>query len=141
MATRTAPASSAPALGVLAVDPTDIAALWASARATYLARTFPPYGSPAWLALHPDDPTRFAATIDAAEKWRKYGDEEGLIRWFREAHHTRPPITSRRTLAENDAAMDDVRRRAAEMWERERAALVPNPRWPQVTTPGQEIRA
>ncbi|GGV83881.1 hypothetical protein GCM10010294_60950 [Streptomyces griseoloalbus] len=140
MTGRTTAAPSATVLGALAVDPTDVVALWAEARCRFLAEDFPPYGSPAWLALHPDDPRRFAAVIDAAEKWRKYGDEEGLLQWFREASQPREPLTSRRTRAELDAAWLRVREQAAEMWARERDQISNQSRWPKVTVPGRENR-
>lgn len=129
-----------PPSGLSGIDPTDAIALWADARIVFLADDFPAYGSPAWLALHPDDPKRLAAVIDAAEKWRKYGDEEGLLRWFREASVARAPIASQRTRAELDEAWRGMRERAAAMWARERARLIPNPRWPKVAIPGQENR-
>ncbi|MFH9038965.1 hypothetical protein ACH4FA_06315 [Streptomyces sp. NPDC017966] len=130
-----------PQLGALAVDPTDHVALWAEARCRYLAEDFPPYGSPAWLALHPDDPRRFAALIDAAEKWRKYGDEEGLIQWFREASQPRQPLASRKTVAELDDEYVRSRERAAEMWAREREQISNPSRWPPAAAPGQETSA
>ncbi|AWT47580.1 DUF2742 domain-containing protein [Streptomyces actuosus] len=130
-----------PQIGALAVDPTDPVALWAEARCRYLAEDFPPYGSPAWVALHPDDPRRFAAVIDAAEKWRKYGDEEGLLQWFREASAPRRPPASRKTLAELDAAYERSRQQAAEMWARERQQISTPSRWPNATAPGQETSA
>ncbi|QFZ78828.1 hypothetical protein GFH48_18970 [Streptomyces fagopyri] len=67
-------------------------------------RDFPKYASPAWIALHPDDPKRLAGALEAAESWRKYGDEEALIQWLREASHSRPSVAERRTRAELDAA-------------------------------------
>ncbi|MFE8011474.1 hypothetical protein ACFU3O_01900 [Streptomyces antibioticus] len=90
-------------IGAFSVDPTDHVALWAEARCRYLASDFPTYGSPEWRALHPDDPRRFAAVIDAAECWRKYGDEEGLLQWFREASVPRPPLYLSVTTQENRA--------------------------------------
>lgn len=67
------------------IDPGEFVALWAEARSLYFTKGFPPYASPAWLALDPDDPQRLAAALDAAEKWRKYGDEEALMQWFCDA--------------------------------------------------------
>ncbi|MCM1939489.1 DUF2742 domain-containing protein [Streptomyces sp. G3] len=131
---------SAPALGALAVDPTDVVALWAEARLRYLAEDFPPYGSPAWYALHPDDPVRFASVIDAAEKWRKYGDEAELLQWFREASQRPEAIHRRRTLAELDEKARQCRVQALDAWTARRAAITPNPRWPQAAIPGQENR-
>lgn len=67
------------------ITPDEFVALWAEARTAYYADEFPPYASRAWRALRPDDPRRLAAALDAAEKWRKYGDEEALLQWFRDA--------------------------------------------------------
>lgn len=138
MTSRTTTTPSAPALGALAVDPTDVVALWAEARCRYLAEDFPEYGTPAWLALHPDDPRRFAAVIDAAEKWRKYGDEEALLQWFREASKRHESLAVRRTIAELDAEAARARARAADMWARKRDQITDTPRWPQAADPGQE---
>ncbi|MFJ3635234.1 hypothetical protein [Streptomyces sp. NPDC090112] len=71
------------------ITPDEFVALWAEARTAYYADEFPPYASPAWRALRPDDPRRLAAALDAAEKWRKYGDEEALLQWFRDASSRR----------------------------------------------------
>ncbi|MGV9875294.1 hypothetical protein ACWDUG_21605 [Streptomyces cellulosae] len=140
VAGRTPMNPSAHEIGALAVDPTDHVALWAEARCRYLAEDFPPYGSPAWYALHPDDPSRFAAVIDAAEKWRKYGDEEALLQWFREASQPREPLHKRRTLAELDEEARRCRERVAETWARQRDQTSNSSRWPRVTVPGQENR-
>jgi len=91
------------ASSVPAIEPDDIAALWADAKACYLARVFPKYGSPAWIDLEPDDPRRLASALHAAEMWRKYGDEEALLQWFREANRPRPPLAEGRSRAELDA--------------------------------------
>lgn len=85
---------------------TDAVALWASGAVTQLldGQDDPPkYGSPAWRQLPSSDPRRAAAIITAAESWRKYGDEEELMTWFRDATRYREPLGSRPTLAELDA--------------------------------------
>ncbi|MDX2560496.1 hypothetical protein PV371_12670 [Streptomyces sp. TX20-6-3] len=109
-------------------DPGDIVELWADARALYLAGVYPKYASPAWLDLHPDDPRRLAGALDAAENWRKYGDEEALMQWFLDVNATREPLWSRRTLAELDALAKH--RRPHE--------VVATPGWPPVKVPGTE---
>jgi hypothetical protein len=87
----------------------DPVALWSSARVTELLdgqdpKTRPPkYGSAAWQRLRGDDPMKAAAVITAAEMWRRYGDEEALVAWFRDASRNRDPLASRRTLAELNA--------------------------------------
>ncbi|MBE8471067.1 hypothetical protein IQ210_08825 [Streptomyces sp. 3R004] len=91
---------------------------------------FPQYASAEWMALPSDDPRRFAAALEAAEKWRKYGDEQALLDWFREAHRARPSIADRRTRAELDLAAHRQPPRA----------LVPTPGWPPIAVPGQPGR-
>ncbi|MGW7107001.1 hypothetical protein ACWGHU_12670 [Streptomyces xanthophaeus] len=106
-------------------DDADLTGLWAEARSLYLAKGFPPYASSAWQALHPDDPQRLAAALDAAEKWRKYGDEDALLQWFRDA-------LGRGYSAEG--------RTAAELAELRKAkpphTLKATPGWPPIRIPG-----
>lgn len=88
----------------------DPVALWASTRVTQLLdgqdpKARPPrYGSATWQRLRGGDPQKAAAVITAAEMWRRYGDEDDLLQWFREAHQARTPLSSRRTRAELDEA-------------------------------------
>lgn len=84
------------------VDPDEITELWANAKAAWTARDFPKYGSQAWIALGPDDPRRLAGALEAAEMWRKYGDEEELIAWLKNLGR-RPNLTEHRTRAQLDA--------------------------------------
>lgn len=109
----------------------DPAALWASARVTELLgddnTPLPRYGTPEWQRLPGSAPQKAAAVITAAELWRKYGDEDELLVWFREAHHARPPLSSWKTLAELDEAAEP--KPAHQL----RAA----PGWPPVAVPGQ----
>lgn len=85
-------------------------ALWASAQVTQLLdgqdpKVRPPkYGSTAWQRLRGDDPQKAAAVITAAELWRRFGDEEELLAWFRDASRARAPLASWKTLAELDEA-------------------------------------
>lgn len=109
------------------VDPGDFAQLWADARSSFFAGGFPKYGSPEWVALHPDDPRRLAAALAAAEMWRKYGDEEALLAWFREASRARPSIADRRTRAELDEAAKP----------KPPHQLRATPGWPPVAIPGR----
>ena len=83
-------------------DPGVIAQLWADAKVLWAAGVYPKYASPAWVALHPDDPKRLAGALQAAEMWRKYGDEEALIEWFRSLDTPPTPIWARRTKDELD---------------------------------------
>ncbi|MFE3580566.1 hypothetical protein [Streptomyces vinaceus] len=106
-------------------DPDELVKLWADDRILRWGNEFPPYGSRAWLALHPNDPRRLVAALDAAEKWRKYGDEAALLQWFRDA-------TARRYTAEG--------RPAAELAELRKAKaphqLTATPGWPPIRIPG-----
>ncbi|WP_329057620.1 hypothetical protein OG511_20355 [Streptomyces sp. NBC_01453] len=104
--------------------------LWAEAKMFWSARAFPKYGSPQWRALPPDDPRRLASALEAAEMWRKYGDEEALLAWFREASRPRPNLAERRTRAELDAA---ARPKPAHQ-------LRATTGWPPIAVPGQPGR-
>lgn len=104
--------------------------LWADAKILYLAGVFPKYGSEQWIALPPDDPKRLASALAAAELWRKYGDEEALIQWFREASRSRPSLAERRTRAELDQA---AKPKPAHQ-------LQATPGWPPIAIPGQPGR-
>ncbi|MFE3659101.1 hypothetical protein [Streptomyces sp. NPDC059165] len=112
------------------IDPDDAVRLWADAKALFFARIFPKYGSPAWRALEPDDPKRLAAALYAAECWRKYGDEDALMEWFREASRPRPPI--------GEAA--ESARRAAAYQPPPPRQLRATPGWPPIAVPGQPGR-
>ncbi|MEU9581072.1 hypothetical protein [Streptomyces chilikensis] len=108
----------------------DFAQLWAEARVSYFAQDFPKYASPAWKALHPDDPRRLAGALEAAEMWRKYGDEEALLAWFRDATRSRGPIYSTPLLAQRDAAAET----------KPPHQLQATPGWPPVRIPGKPGR-
>lgn len=110
-----------------AVDPGDFAQLWADARASYFAGGFPKYASPEWRALHPDDPKRLAGALQAAEMWRKYGDEEALVEWLRTASLSRPSLAERRTRAELDEAAKP----------KPPHQLQATAGWPPIAVPGQ----
>jgi hypothetical protein len=104
--------------------------LWAEAKVYYTARVFPRYGSPAWIALPPDDPRRLASALHAAEMWRKYGDEDALLAWFRDASRARPPLAERPSRAELDEA---AKPKPAHQ-------LRATPGWPPIRIPGQPGR-
>ncbi|WP_406462332.1 hypothetical protein OH768_44245 [Streptomyces sp. NBC_01622] len=84
----------------------DPIALWASHRVTALldGHDAPPprYGTREWHLLAENDPRKAAALIEAAEWWRKYGDEVGLLAWFRDVSRSRGPVANRMTIAELD---------------------------------------
>jgi hypothetical protein len=107
------------------ITPDEFVALWAEARTAFFADEFPPYASKAWRALRPDDPRRLAGALDAAEKWRKYGDEEQLIAWLRDA-------AGRRFNAEGKTAAE-----LAELRKPKPAhQLQATPGWPPIRIPG-----
>lgn len=112
------------------VDVDAMVQLWADAKTYWTARAFPKYGSREWIALAPDDPRRLAAALEAAELWRKYGDEEALLAWFREASRPRTPLAERRTRAELDAL---AKPKPAHQ-------LQATPGWPPIAIPGQPGR-
>ncbi len=112
------------------ITPDEFTQLWAETRIAYFATDFPPYASPAWRALHPDDPRRLASAMAAAEMWRKYGDEEGLLQWFRAAAAPRRPLAERKTTAELEAARQP----------KPPHQLQATPGWPPIAIPGQPGR-
>lgn len=107
-------------------DPGDIVQLWAEARALYIAGVYPKYASRAWMDLEPDDPKRLAGALDAAEMWRKYGDEEALLEWFRSLDAPRTPLWARRTKAELDELAKP----------KEPHQVTATPGWPPIRVPG-----
>ncbi|MFI1394093.1 hypothetical protein [Streptomyces sp. NPDC020681] len=109
-------------------DPGDIAGLWADARSLWYARDFPPYASTAWRELHPDDPKRLAAALEAAEMWRKYGDD--VTQWLKDAFAPHAPVWQRPTLAERDAAAHP----------QPPHQLRATPGWPPIQIPGKPGR-
>jgi hypothetical protein len=106
-------------------DPDALTELWANAKAAWSARDFPKYGSRDWIALTPDDPRRLAGALEAAEMWRKYGDEEELIAWLKNLG--RPVnLVDTRNRAQLDAAAKP----------KPPHQLQPTPGWPPIRVPG-----
>ncbi|MFJ7154650.1 hypothetical protein ACIQUQ_06900 [Streptomyces sp. NPDC101118] len=106
--------------------PDDFAGLWADARTAFYAHDFPPYASHAWRDLHPDDPRRLAAALDAAEKWRKYGDGERLF-WELEQISRQGFRADAKTRAE----LEELRRPHTPH------EVTATPGWPPVAIPGR----
>ncbi|WP_245172748.1 hypothetical protein [Streptomyces achromogenes] len=122
-------------------DPT---ALWAGARIAALighdSTPAPKYGSREWQQTPSNDPRRAVAVIEAAELWRRYGDEEGLLAWFRDAQVVRPSLASRKTVAElNEAAKPKpaVPVQAAEGWPP--VAIPGRPGWYRCLVNGRQV--
>jgi hypothetical protein len=107
------------------ITPDEFVSLWAEARTAYYADEFPPYASPAWRALRPDDPRRLAAALAAAELWRKYGDEEALLQWFRN-------VAGRRFTADGKTAAELAELRKPKPPHQ----LQATPGWPPIRIPG-----
>ncbi|MBE1601297.1 hypothetical protein [Streptomyces stelliscabiei] len=108
----------------------DPVSLWASARVSELldGQGDPPkYGNREWQELPNGDPRKAAAMITAAEMWRRYGDEQELMTWFRDAYRNREPLAGRRTLAELDAL---ARLKPAK-------PVQATPGWPPIALPGR----
>lgn len=118
--------SPSPTLEPEAVDPGVLTELWANAKAAWAARDFPKYGSREWIALDPGDPRRLAGALEAAEMWRKYGDEEELVAWLKNLGRT-PNLIGHRSRRELDAAAKP----------KPPHQLRATPGWPPVAIPGQ----
>jgi hypothetical protein len=115
------------------VNADDMTTLWAEQQVTNLLPddvAVPAYGTREWLQLPAGDARKAAALITAAEMWRRYGDEQALLDWFREAHRARPAIADRRTRAELDAAAKP----------HPPHQLRATPGWPPIAVPGQPGR-
>jgi hypothetical protein len=66
-------------------DSDQLAEMWSTARIAWAEKDVPTYGTTAWAGLAPDDPKRLASALHAAEMWRRYGDEDALLAWFRDS--------------------------------------------------------
>lgn len=111
------------------IAPGDVAELWAKNQITELLADgvqAPAYGSPAWARLPSTDARRIAAVIEAAERWRRYGDPEDVAAWLAVASQSRPPI---HTLPSGDELAARRRPRPAHQ-------LRATPGWPPIAIPG-----
>jgi hypothetical protein len=130
------------------VNSADAAEAWAVHQVTTLADgardwNVPPYGSLAWSQLPANDPRRFAAVVEAAERWRRQEVEaerleqladEDPAAWYAEvtagandeARRLAGRLARMRTLAELDAARTH----------RPPHQLRATPGWPPVAIPG-----
>lgn len=108
------------------IDPDALTALWADAKIAWSARDFPKYGSREWIALGPDDPRRLAGALEAAEMWRRFGDEEELVAWLKNLGRT-PNLIDTRSRAQLDEA---ARPKPAHQ-------LQATAGWPPIAVPGQ----
>ncbi len=126
-----------------------VSALWADAKAVYVAGTFPTYSSPKWCALPWESPQRLAAVLAAAELWRRHQAEQAHLdclldtdpdAWFREV-----------TADANEEARRTIRRlrlstvpTAAEMAGRRQPRpprqMRATPGWPPIAVPGHPGR-
>jgi hypothetical protein len=113
----------------LDVDPDVLTELWANAKIAWTARDFPKYGSREWIALNPGDPRRLAGALEAAEMWRKYGDEEELVTWLKRLGY-RPNLVDTRSRAELDALAKP----------KPPHQLQATPGWPPIRVPGKPGR-
>jgi len=108
------------------VDPDALTELWANAKIAWTARDFPKYGSGGWVALDPGDPRRLASVLEAAEMWRRYGDEEELVAWLKNLGRT-PNLIGHRTRRELDEAAKP----------KPPHQLRATPGWPPIAVPGR----
>ncbi|WP_319054102.1 hypothetical protein [Streptomyces europaeiscabiei] len=107
------------------IDPDGMTELWANAKIAWTARDFPKYGSREWIALDPGDPRRLAGALEAAEMWRKFGDEEELCAWLKNLGR-RPNLVDTRNRAQLDEAAKP----------KPPHQLQATPGWPPIRIPG-----
>ncbi|MGY1579759.1 hypothetical protein [Streptomyces sp. MN13] len=100
--------------------------LWANAKIAWLERDFPKYGSREWIALDPGDPRRLAGALEAAEMWRKWGDEEELCEWLKRLASRPDAVLRARAIAE----LDELAR------PKPPHQLRATPGWPPIRVPG-----
>ncbi|MFI1376890.1 hypothetical protein ACH4UY_33415 [Streptomyces longwoodensis] len=106
-------------------DPDVLTELWANAKVAWCARDFPKYGSPEWIALGPEDPRRLAGALEAAEMWRKYGDEDELCEWLKRLGR-QPNLVDTRSRAQLDTLAKP----------KPPHQLEATPGWPPIRVPG-----
>ncbi|MEI5008618.1 hypothetical protein RB196_16030 [Streptomyces sp. PmtA] len=129
----------------------DITALRAETQVAALGvEDWPPYGTPEWLQLNPRDPRCYAATLEAAELYRRTEAERQRLddlmdndpeAWWREitadatayAARRGPVIAARQTAEERRIA-------AARASHRPPHQLRASPGWPPIAIPGQPGR-
>ncbi|MEU6618930.1 DUF2742 domain-containing protein [Streptomyces parvus] len=130
----------------------DVTQLWAEHQVTTLAEgagewTVPPYGSAAWSQLPPSDPRRYAAVIEAAERWRRQAAEEERLdqladsdpaAWYAEV--TAGANDEARRLAGRLARMRTFAEQEEARAHRPPRQLRATPGWPPVAVPGEPGR-
>ena len=128
---------------------TDAVALWASARSLYAADDFPPYSSPAWRSLPPDEPRRYAAVLEAAELWRRYQAERQRLdrlaetdpdAWFTEVTREANVIARRAIVRLNLAARPTPAELALARQALPPHRLLATAGWPPIAVPGHPGR-
>lgn len=103
--------------------------------------TWPAYGSAAWLQLHPRDPRTYAATLEAAEQYRRQDVDPDLpvAEWYAAVYGD-----ARATAARIVAATRQIRTmreiRDARAQPRPARQLKATPGWPPIAIPGQPGR-
>ncbi|MBM7091033.1 hypothetical protein JTP67_21315 [Streptomyces sp. S12] len=126
----------------------EITALRANAQVTALrVDSWPQYGSPEWLRLHPQDPRVYVATLEAAELHRIAEAERARLdwlmdnqpdEWWREVTDEARRETCRRVrAAKSMEAAVEVRARQARAARRPPHKLTATRGWPPVAIPGR----
>lgn len=131
---------------------TEAATAWAEHQVTTLADgaeewMVPAYGSPDWNRLPPADPRRFAAVIEAAERWSRHTAEEERLEqladddpaaWYAEI--TAEANAAARRLAGRLARMRTQAELESARIHRAPHRLRATPGWPPIAVPGQPGR-
>ncbi|WP_405492980.1 hypothetical protein [Streptomyces sp. NBC_00096] len=102
---------------------------------------WPAYGTAAWLSLEPTDPRCYAATLEAAELWRRMDADPDLsdAEWYAAVFGD-----ARRVASQLAAATNRIRRMREIHEERAKPRparqLKATPGWPPIAIPGQPGR-
>ncbi|MGW1363513.1 DUF2742 domain-containing protein [Streptomyces chartreusis] len=126
----------------------DITALRAETQIAALhVDSWPRYGSPEWLQLDPRDRRTYAATLEAAELWRRVEDERARLddlmdndpeAWWREITTEARREASRIVRARGAAQIaEDIRAKRARAENRPACEVRATQGWPPVAIPGR----
>ncbi|MFJ6934467.1 hypothetical protein [Streptomyces sp. NPDC101132] len=124
------------------ITPGQATALRAEAQIAALrVTTWPPYGSAAWLQMAPEDPRTYAATLEAAEQFRRQDVDPDLppAEWCAAVYADARALAAR-VVAATSRVRTAREIRDARARPRPAHVLKATPGWPPIAIPGQPGR-